>query len=77
MVMRQSLRQAALGVMVGVAGAVFSTRFMAGLLFGVTATDWPTFLAAAAALFLSALVATYIPALRATRATPVATLRGE
>jgi predicted permease len=77
MVMLQSLRHAALGVLIGIAGAIVGTRFMAGLLFGVTATDPPTFLGAAAALLLTALAATYIPALRAARATPVATLRGE
>ena len=59
------------------AGATIGTRFMAGLFFGITATDPPTFFGAAAALLLVALAATCIPALRASRATPLATVRGE
>ena len=64
-------------MVIGVAGAVAATRFMTGLLFGVTATDPVTFAGAVAALGLTAVVATYMPALRAARVTPGTTLRGE
>jgi putative ABC transport system permease protein len=77
LVARQSLGYAAIGVIIGIAGAVGATRFMTGLLFGVTATDPGTFASAVGALGLTAVAATYIPALRAARVAPATTLRAE
>jgi predicted permease len=77
LVARQSLAYAALGVLIGLAGAAAATRFMTGLLFGVTATDPGAFGVAVAALGLTAVAATYIPAWRAARVAPATTLRTE
>jgi len=77
MVVRHGMVLAVVGIMVGLAGAAAGTRLMARLLFGVTATDPTTFIAAAAALGVASLAATYVPALRAARVAPVTALRSE
>jgi putative ABC transport system permease protein len=66
-----------IGIGLGVAASLILTRVMASLLFGVTATDVPTFLAVSIALAAVALIANYIPARRATRVDPVIALRYE
>ena len=63
------------GLALGVAGAFAATRFLQSLLFGVGATDPATFLAVPALVFAAALLASWLPALRATRADPMANLR--
>ena len=77
MVMTEAAALAAAGVVLGIAGAAATTRFMASLLFGVTPTDPSTFASIAAILITVALAGSLVPALRATRVNPMATLRSE
>ena len=77
MVLRQGMELAGAGVALGLVGAVLLTRVMASLLFGVSATDIATFSAVPLILIATAALATYIPAVRATRVDPVTALRDE
>ena len=65
------------GITVGLGGAVLLTRLMQGVLYGVTSTDPLTFAAVAGVLLLVAVIASVIPALRATRVDPLVALRSE
>jgi hypothetical protein len=65
------------GAMIGVVGALGLTRFMTGILYGVTAADPLTFSLAVVILLTVALFASYLPARRATRIDPVRALRFE
>jgi predicted permease len=71
------LELAALGIFIGVPAAIALTRLLGGLLSGVATTDPLTYGAVIALLTLSALLASYLPARRATRVDPIAALRGE
>jgi ABC-type antimicrobial peptide transport system permease subunit len=64
-------------VVVGMLAAAFLSRFLADLLFGVTATDAGTFVSVAGMLGAVALAAAYVPARRATRVDPMEALRAE
>jgi putative ABC transport system permease protein len=77
LVMKQGAGMVAIGIVAGLATAFALTRLMASLLFGVTATDIPTFASVTVILFGVALAACYIPARRATRVDPIQTLRHE
>jgi len=66
-----------IGLAVGLAGSLASTRFLSSLLFGVTATDPLTFAAVILLLALVALTACYIPARQAVRIDPMVALRYE
>ena len=70
-------RLTALGIAVGVAGALALTRLMTGLLFGVGASDPLTFGIVTGVLIVSSLLASYIPARRAIQVDPVVALRHE
>jgi predicted permease len=77
LVMKQGAGMIAIGVACGLLLALFFTRLMASLLFGVTPTDLATFASVTAVLFGVALAACYIPARRATKVDPIQTLRYE
>ncbi len=77
LVMKQGAGMIAIGVGFGLLLALFFTRLMASLLFGVAPTDLATFASVTAVLFGVALAACYIPARRATRVDPIQTLRYE
>jgi predicted permease len=75
MVLGQSMSVVLIGVAIGLIGAAVLTRLMATLLFDVSPTDAATFGAYSAALTLVGLLASVVPALRATRIDPVTMLR--
>ena len=75
MVMLQSVRLAAIGVAIGLAGAVAATRILRSLLFEVSPTDPLTLVAVALFLVALAALASYAPARRAARVDPIEVLR--
>ena len=77
MVLTEAFALATAGVVLGVIGAAATTRVMTTLLFGVTPTDPSTFASIAGILMATALAGSYVPARRATRVDPMATLRSE
>ena len=77
MVLRQGMILAGIGVAIGLVAALGLTRVMSSMLFGVQATDAMTFGVVAALLTAVALVASYLPALRASRTDPLEALRFE
>jgi predicted permease len=77
LIVGRSLRFVVGGAMIGVLGALGLTRLMSSILYEVTATDPLTFSLAVATLLGVALVASYLPARRATRIDPVRALRLE
>ncbi|HEY6291530.1 MAG TPA: ABC transporter permease [Terriglobia bacterium] len=76
-VLRQGIRLAILGVAGGLLGSLILSRLMRGLLYGIQATDPGTFVAVSVALAVVALLASYIPARRATKVDPMKALRYE
>jgi ABC-type antimicrobial peptide transport system permease subunit len=75
LVLRQGLRLAALGVFLGLAMSLMLTRFLRGLLYGVSTMDPLTILSVTALLSLIAVAASYLPALKAMRINPVSAMR--
>ena len=75
MVVRQGVWIALVGIAVGLLGAWALTRLMESMLFGVSATDPVIFLGVAAFVLTVSLLASYIPARRAARVSPVEALR--
>ena len=77
MVSMHGLGLALAGLAVGIAGALWTTRFLDSMLFGVTSRDPLTVVAVVVLFSMTALVASYVPARRATRADPLTSLRAE
>jgi putative ABC transport system permease protein len=77
LVMRQGAVMAGVGLVAGVVGALLLSRLLESLLYGVAATDPTTLVAVVAVLGLSAALACYLPARRATRLDPMLVLRDD
>jgi putative ABC transport system permease protein len=77
LVMGQSLVLIGVGIVLGVAGAAAVTRYLEGMLFGLTPLDPSTFIVVSLFFAVIALVASYVPARRATKVDPLVSLRYE
>jgi ABC-type antimicrobial peptide transport system permease subunit len=77
LVMRQGMALAVLGVAIGVLGSLFLTLLIKDQLFQIPPRDPGTFALVALTLTAVAILATMVPALRATRVDPVKALRNE
>ncbi len=77
LVLAHSVRLTFVGIVLGLAGAFALARMLAGLLFGVSATDPPIYLAASAVLGVAIFLASYLPARRAATVDPMVALRHE
>jgi len=77
MLLRQGMAPVALGVALGLIGALALTRMMSSLLFGVSPTDPPTFAGVTTLLVIVATLACYLPARRAMKVHLVVSLRHE
>ena len=77
LVLGQGLKLTLIGVAAGLISAYALTRLMASLLYGVTATDYITFISISAVLIAVGVVASYVPARRATKVHPTIALRTE
>ena len=76
-VMKEGAVLVGAGALAGVAGALVLTRYLAALLYGVTATDPGTYAAVVTGLLIAALAASFLPARRAALLDPVVALRHE
>ena len=77
LVLKKGLALAALGLALGLGAALWLTRLIASLLFGVGRNDLPTLVVVVSVILLAALSACYLPARRATRVDPLEALRNE
>lgn len=77
LILRWSLALAFGGIVAGAAGALGVTRLLEGLLFGVPATDLVTFVGVAVLMTAAAVIASIVPAVRATRVDPIRVLKTE
>jgi ABC-type antimicrobial peptide transport system permease subunit len=77
MVLRQGMTLALIGMSIGVTLALLMLQAMHSVLYGVGSTDFPTLGAVSLLLLAVAFVASYIPAVRATKVDPVVALRHE
>jgi len=77
MVLRQGLLLAGTGIAAGLMGALALTRLMTSLLYNIQPNDPLTFAAVAVTLLAVALAASFLPARRATRVSPITALRAE
>jgi putative ABC transport system permease protein len=77
LVVSQTLVPTMIGVAIGVAGAAIAAKLVASMVYGLTPLDPATFAMAAAVLISVALIATWVPARRATRTDPLIALRSQ
>jgi ABC-type antimicrobial peptide transport system permease subunit len=77
LVLQQGLALASIGIAIGLAASLALTRLMTTLLYRISTTDPATFAAGAVLFAAVAMLASYLPARRATRVDPVVALRGE
>lgn len=77
MILRQGLALTAIGLAIGLALALALGRFTASRLYDISGTDLLTFVAVSFVLFVTAIVAALVPALRAARVEPTSALRYE
>jgi ABC-type antimicrobial peptide transport system permease subunit len=77
LVMRRGLALVAAGLVAGIVAAMFATELLAGALYGVDRLDLATFLGVSAVLLAVAMLASYLPARRATLVDPIRALRSE
>ncbi|MFN2565996.1 MAG: FtsX-like permease family protein, partial [Gemmatimonadaceae bacterium] len=77
LVVAQGMRPAIVGLIVGVLAAIAGTRLMRQFLFGVSETDAASFAVGVIVLGVAGIVATLVPARRATRADPLVALRAD
>ena len=75
LVLTQGMRTAAMGIVLGLAGAMALTKYLQSLLFGVNTRDVSVFAGVTVLLLGVAILACYVPARRATRIDPMAALR--
>ncbi len=77
MTIKEALKLVGMGMMIGLVVALLLTRVIATLLYGISASDPSTFVAISLVLLVVAIVASYVPALRATKVDPVVALRAQ
>jgi ABC-type antimicrobial peptide transport system permease subunit len=77
MVLGRGMLIALAGIGIGLVGAFVLTRFLSGLLFGITPTDPVTFVLVSLSFSVVAFLAIYLPARRATKINPMEALRHE
>jgi putative ABC transport system permease protein len=77
MTIKQGLRLVGAGMILGLAAAFILTRVLESLLFGISATDPVTFFGISLVLLAVAILASYLPALRATKVDPIIALRAQ
>jgi len=77
LILQNALRLLAFGLFAGILAAIAASRWIAAMLFGLTATDPSTIVIAAAVLLAAGLLAAYPPARHASRIDPMSSLRCE
>jgi ABC-type antimicrobial peptide transport system permease subunit len=77
LVMKEGLTLSAVGVLLGLAGALMAVRVISNTLIGVSPADPPTYIAAGVLQIAAAMAACILPAARAMRANPMVALRQE
>ena len=77
LVLKQGVALVAVGLILGLAGALAATRSLSALLFGVRLTNPASYIAVAALMLCVGLLASYFPARRATQVDPMVALRDE